>query len=330
MVHPLNRFMNLSLQIKSFSFELLRSLKTSQGVLTKKEGWLLHLQSDSGKSGWGEIAPIHQEKLKICDEIIKNLGNNFSRETLEKKLKYFPPSIGFGFGAALAEIDSLIDFGSSKNWSKISQTAFLLPTDQSLISKLDSTLKNHSNESEELTFKWKVGILPNEIEKKILDAILSRLPANAHLRIDPNAGWDRNQAKDWADYLIGEKRLEWIEQPLPSNDIKGLKALANHIPIALDESLLDNPSLRKSWKSWQIRKPSLEGDPRILLEELKRKIGFRVISTSFETGIGRRWVEYLATLQQEGPTPTVPGLGIGWCPKSQLFSKNPESVWEAA
>ena len=322
--------MSLLLKTKPFSFELLRSLKTSKGILKKKEGWLIHLQTNSGKSGWGEVAPISKVELKNCKRIIKSLDTNISRELLEKKLSHFPASLGFGLGAALAEIDSLIDFQSSYNWSNIAQTAFLLPTDQSLISELESKLHHSSNHLKELTFKWKVGILSNEAEKKLLEEILNRLPANSHLRIDANEGWSRKTANEWAHYLINEKRLEWLEQPLPSNDIEGLTELSTRIPIALDESLLDNPELRKSWKSWQIRRPLLEGDPRILLQELNNKIGFRVISTSFETGIGKRWVEYLATLQQKGPTPTVPGLGIGWCPNHQLFSKDPKLVWEAA
>jgi len=48
--------------------------------------------------------------------------------------------------------------------------------------------------------------------------------------------------------------------------------LANQIPIALDESLVEFPYLRKTWKSWQIRRPSLDGDPRLLLKEIDKKI----------------------------------------------------------
>ncbi len=121
-----------------------------------------------------------------------------------------------------------------------------------------------------------------------------------------------------------------MEQPLDANDIEGHSDLSKQISVALDESLLINPALRKSWHSWQIRRPLLEGDPRILLRELNEGIGFRVLSTAFETGIGRRWLHHLAALQQRGPTPTAPGLAPGWCPEGKLFSDDPELVWEAA
>ncbi len=322
--------MDLSLTIKSFSFKLQNSLKTSQGAIKKKEGWLIKLETKAGKVGWGEISPINYEELKKCESILKALGKTFARETLEKNLPLFPGSLGFGLGAALAEIDSLIDFKDNKSEFADEETAFLLPTDGSIISELESKLHCFSNSSKEITIKWKVSILPNKTEKELLNQILYLLPINGHLRIDANAGWSRNQANDWVNYLKGEKRLEWIEQPLASNDIAGLTELATKVPIALDESLIDYPELRKTWKSWQIRKPSLEGDPRILLNELKNKVGFRTISTAFETGIGKRWIEYLATLQRQGPTPKAPGLGRGWCPNCELFSSNPELVWRSA
>ena len=90
-----------------------------------------------------------------------------------------------------------------------------------------------------------------------------------------------------------------------------------------------NPGLRNTWRGWQIRHPSLEGDPRILLKELKERKSHRVISTGFETGIGFRWINHFAALQQKSPTPTQPGLAPGWRPNSPLFSNNPHSGWEA-
>ena len=63
-----------------------------------------------------------------------------------------------------------------------------------------------------------------------------------------------------------------------------------------------------------------------------RKAGLpqRMLSTAFETGIGRRWLEHLAGLQAQGPTPTAPGLAPGWTPSGPLFSTDPEQVWAAA
>ncbi len=322
--------MCLSLKTKPFSFELARPLKTAQGIISQKKGLLINLKNKNRESGWGEVAPIKESELDICRKILKTLGSSPSRSQIENEMSAWPGSLGFGIGAALAELDHLINFQSKPNSLKPPKSAFLLPTGDALIRHLETILEEKHTNLDVLTFKWKVGYLTHNIEEKLLGEILSLLPNNARLRIDPNGSWDRQKAADWANYLQTESRLEWIEQPLAPHDIDGLQELALTIPIALDESLMHNPSLRKSWPSWQIRRPVIEGDPRQLLKELRERIGYRVISTSFETGIGRRWVNHFAALQVEGPTPTAPGLAPGWFKDETIFSDNPKVVWEAA
>ena len=130
--------------------------------------------------------------------------------------------------------------------------------------------------------------------------------------------------------LRDDPRLDWLEQPLAVEDQAGLEQLAALGPVALDESLHQHPELRRSWSGWQVRRPALEGDPRLLLRELQAGLPQRMLSTAFETGIGRRWLEHLAGLQAQGPTPAAPGLAPGWTPAGPLFSDDPEQVWAAA
>ncbi len=322
--------MKLKLQIKPFSFQLLKELKTSQGIIRKKKGWLISLESESNKLGWGEIAPFKASEHVQSKQILLELGNSTSREILEQGIKKWPGAVGFGIGSALAEIDCLIGDNSGQGWMHPCSSAILLPTqDHLLLHALDITLLKNQNSQKKLTFKWKAATDTNKVEWELLKAILSRLPNHTKLRIDANGGWNREQANQWAKKLHGEPRLEWLEQPLPAEDIEGLMQLAKKIPIALDESLMQNPSLRETWQSWQIRRPSLEGDPRNLLKKLNGENSFLVISTAFETGIGSRWIKHLAALQQQSITPTQPGLAPGWCPNSKLFSSDPYEVWEA-
>ena len=106
--------------------------------------------------------------------------------------------------------------------------------------------------------------------------------------------------------------------------------MARAVPVALDESLRRRPELRRLWPGWQARRPSQEGDPRPLLRELEEGRPRVMVSTSFETGIGQRWLAHLAALQAEGPTPTAPGLAPGWRAPGALASDCPETVWFAA
>ncbi|WP_269607400.1 o-succinylbenzoate synthase [Prochlorococcus marinus] len=308
----------------------MRPLKTSQGILESKSGFLIQIQDDNAHIGWGEVAPIEKSELKICESILKEIGNSPTRNQLEKDIGSWPGTLGFGIGAALAELDCLIGSQSTQEWLPSPKSAILLPTDKSPIETLMPILKSNKNQQQKLTFKWKVGNYSNEIEKKLIHDILVILPNECRLRLDVNGGWQRAQAMDWVNNLYLEPKIEWIEQPLPANDIAGLQELSKKMPIALDESLLSTPSLRGTWDSWQIRRPTLEGDPRLLLKTMHKDSRYIAISTSFETGIGLRWVNHFAGLQAKGATPTAPGMAPGWCPVDNLFSANPKLVWKAA
>jgi len=96
----------------------------------------------------------------------------------------------------------------------------------------------------------------------------------------------------------------------------------------LDESLLKYPYLINQWEGWKIRRPSQEKNPLHLLKDLEDKKGFQSLSTSFETGIGRRWLFHLSSLQLLGATPKVPGLALKNIPESFLFQNKPEKIWK--
>ena len=166
-------------------------------------------------------------------------------------------------------------------------------------------------------------------ERALLDALLQRLPLESRLRLDANGGWDRATAAGWAERLVDDPRLEWLEQPLAAADLEGLTALAARLPVALDESLAHAPGLRGRWPGWQVRRPVLEGDPRPLLAALAAGRPRWMVSTAFETGVGRRLVEHAAALQGDGPTPTAPGLAPHWRPSGLLFAADPRQAWAA-
>tara|TARA_Y100001968_G_C19436184_1_gene759836 strand:+ start:289 stop:1251 length:963 start_codon:yes stop_codon:yes gene_type:complete len=317
--------MNLLLSKKIFSFELTKILYTSTGEVKHKKGWLINIKNEEGFEGWGEISPLSKDEFIYCKKILETLGNRVTKEFLEDKLKFWPKALGFGFGGALAELDLTIE--NKNEWLKPPESAFLLDSKNSIIDEVNQILKESSPENKGITFKIKLGLTTDIYEQNLLYKILRSTPNNTKLRIDVNGGWSFEQAKGWVQILKNESKIEWIEQPLPSNEIGGLLELSKMMPIALDESLIEKPSLIKTWRNWQIRRPLLEGDPRLLLKELQEGTKYRALSTSFETGIGKRWIDHLAALQKAGPTPTAPGLAPGWCPNTPLFSSNPKEVW---
>ena len=323
--------MKLIINTKPFSFQLNRKLITSQKVIDEKIGLLLQLIDSDGNCGWGEISPLEYNELRNCKETLYKIGKITSRDSIENYLFEIPGSLAFGFGSALADLDNKTKNNLDFESFDINRSSYLLPTGIDPLESIVEYINRSKKENISRSIKWKVISKENNFnEEKMLGKILNILPKNFKIRIDPNGAWSREKAQEWSNELKKEPRLEWIEQPLPSKDIEGLFSLANQIPIALDESLVEFPSLRKIWKSWQIRRPALDGDPRLLLKELENENSQIVISTAFETGIGSRWINHFAAMQIKGKYPCNPGLAPGWCPKSPLFNNNPKSVWEAA
>jgi O-succinylbenzoate synthase len=324
----------LRLNWRPFSFVLPTAMVTAHGAVSERCGWLLRLENGEGRVGWGEAAPLtltpdsRALPCVVTAAALADLGPVRSRHELETVLPTLPLALGFALGAALAEADGRVGPGAG-GWRPAPPAAWLLPAGEPALAEVDRLLARQGSLRPPLTFKWKVAAADDGLERAVLEDLLGRLRPPDRLRLDANGGWDRPTAARWADRLAGEPRLEWFEQPLPPEDGEGLGALAARLPVALDESLRADPSLRGRWPGWQVRRPAIEGDPRPLLAQLTEGVPWLMVSTALETGVGRRWIDHLAALQADGPTPTAPGLAPGWTPEGPLFAADPERVWEA-
>ena len=314
--------MQLELRIRPFQFNLIRPLQTAAGMIKFRRGWLLRLRSENGRVGWGEAAPLNPEFAEQNEQALRTLPSHLTVQQLEELLPQQPMPVAFAIGAALAELDGIA-------WLPSPAPAQLLPAGAAMLEQLQ-VLEDQACFDAPLTVKWKVAVEADALERRWLDQLLERIPATVQLRLDANGGWNRATAQAWMEALREDPRFGWLEQPLSPEDQQGLENLSQRGPVALDESLELDPSLRDSWPGWQVRRPSLEGDPRLLLRQMQQGAPWRMVSTAFETGIGRRWLDHLAALQMNGPTPAAPGLAPGWCPVGPLFSADPQQVWAAA
>lgn len=325
----------LQLQWRPFRLELPEPLRNARGLIRAKAGWLLRLQAADGCCGWGEAAPLDGE-LEPLAAAIERLGPRCPLPALEAALPALPPALAFALGAALAELQGL----PQRRWLAPPPSAWLLPAGEALLPALAALQQRLAGLADPslpaglpVTVKWKVAAAPDALERPLLEQLLQRLPAAWRLRLDANGGWTLATAAAWAQRLQGEPRLQWLEQPLDPHDAAGLAQLQERfpqVPLALDEALQHQPALRQRWRGWQVRRPAQEGDPRPLLRALEQGTPQLMLSTGFETGIGRRWLEHLAALQALGPTPVAPGLAPGWQPAGDLASLDPERVWQAA
>ncbi len=318
----------LQLRWRPFRFALPRALVTAHGALAERRGWLLRLERSDGALGWGEAAPLEAGSREAApDPAALGLPTGpCTAAALEERLSALPPPFAFALGLALAELEGVGSLARG-GWLAAPPSALLLPAGPAAVEALQEALAAGPPPP---AVKWKVATLADALERRVLEDLLRLLPASCQLRLDANGGWDRPTAAAWAERLVGEGRLGWLEQPLPAADHGGLQALAERLPVALDESLRSAAGPPADWSGWWVRRPALEGDPRPLLAALAAGAPRRMISTALETGIGWRLVAHAAALQQRGPTPTAPGLAPGWRPEGGLFADDPAQVWEAA
>jgi len=319
--------MNLIFRKKSYSFKLSSKVENSKTTYLTKSGWIIKLKNNDKKIGFGEVSPLLKEDLKKCEEQLNMIPENVGVLNLYEQINIFHPCIQSAINSALAEINGKIIFKENYFFDEIGKTTILL-NPNNVISDLNEIKKSQSKIEKSVTIKWKVALKNNNEEEAILEEILSQIDNNIKLRIDANGSWRRDIANRWADILKDNKNIDWLEQPLCVDDIDGLKELNKKIPIALDESLLKFPTLIDEWKGWQIRRPSQEKNPDKLLRDLENKKALISISTSFETGIGRRWLYHLSSLQLQGPTPKVPGLAMNKLPNSFLFLNEAQKIWD--
>jgi len=319
--------MNLIFTKKSYCFNLSTKVENSKTTYLTKSGWIIKLTSNDKKIGFGEVSPLPEEDLKKCAKQLDMIPECVEVNSLSEQINIFHPCIQSAINSALAEINGRIIFKENYCFDEIHKTAILL-NPENVISDLNEIKKRQSNIEKSVTIKWKVALKNNYEEEATLEEILSQIGNNIKLRIDANGSWGREIANRWADILKDNKNVDWLEQPLCVDDIDGLTELNKKIPIALDESLLKFPNLIDEWKGWQIRRPSQENNPVKLLRELENKKALISISTSFETGIGKRWLYHLSSLQLQGPTPKVPGLAMNKFPNSFLFLNEAKKIWD--
>ncbi len=270
-------------------------LNTSHGIWESRDGVILRLHNETGKVGWGEIAPISwfgSETVQQAVSFCRQLSNEISDEeifSIPDRL----PTCQFGFESAREMIEQNNSSASlvSQNLTK----SVLLPAGKAALSQWRNVwdIGSHS-------FKWKIGVYPVAEETFIFDLLAGELPAFTKLRLDANAGLNYREAEIWLqkcdDININndiDLEIEFIEQPLSVERFPEMLELSRNYTtkIALDESVATLEQLqscyRNGWRGIFVIKAGIIGSPSRLREFcLTHKID-TVFSSVFETSIGR-------------------------------------------
>ena len=309
-----------------------QTLRTSHGAWKHREGIILKFTDQQSRIGFGEVAPLpwfgtetQEQALSFCAQVPQQVSLSCGFTILSTL-----PACRFGFEVALNNLRR--DIRSAQ--PETAQYSALLPTGEAALSAWSRLWALGHR-----TFKWKIGVAPFAVELAWLSLLMDRLPLGAKLRLDANGGLDELTAHHWLDHCdrLGH-RIEFIEQPLPPDRFPDLLRLAHRYQtaIALDESVTTLDQLKahyfRGWRGIYVVKAAIMGSPNQLKQFCRDYSIDVVISSVFETDIGRQALIDL-TVELETLLPHAPRrvLGLGtqqWLPNDGLDDPDWEALWQ--
>lgn len=296
--------MSLKLEVRRYRRHFKNPLYTGSGVLTERTGLIIRLESPEGQVGFGEIAPLRwfgTETFQDAAAFMQSLGEKVAPEVWVEVPPNLPSS-RFAIDCALKMMN-----GGLQAKKDAIPVAGLLPNGKIALDWISKMLEDGYR-----TFKWKIGVDGVDKEFARLEGLLEKLPEDGRLRLDANGALSFDDAKAWCERLEGIAQIEYLEQPLPLNQIQAYQSLqsSSSTPLALDESTTHLPDLgvitSGGWNGYIVCKPLVHGPLDTIArwrQIFPRKMTF---SSVFETAIG---MEALLQIAAEEDNPLAIGAG---------------------
>lgn len=289
------------LAMKLAGFEIYRyTLPFTQPVILKgkrldsREGLLISLTDETGKSGWGEISPLpgfSRESLQDAEHQLYELTSSLVGSPISED-RDLAPSVRFGFELAIHNIQAeaqgknLPNILSDIPGASVALNGLLTDSGELVIEEA-RRMRDAGYEA----VKLKVGMREVMEDAKLVEAVVEILGGDVALRLDANRAWSFEEAVDFFR-ATSNLRFEYVEEPLAEPAELPRLVEEYGVPVALDESLvgmeaeeLENHRYARA----VILKPTLLGGLTRALgmsREAERLGIVPVVSSAYETGIG--------------------------------------------
>ena len=234
--------------VDPFSLRLDAPLGTAAGSITERRGLLVGHEAD-GVWGIGEATPLPgwTESYEACQAAL-----NGTAEAVSTDAAIEPPdpaeTPAAAHGVDLARLDAAARRDDQPLAAVLRKSGF--DTDRPLPDSVpvnatigDGTIAETVDAAVDAVdegFEWlklKVGVRKPDADLKRVEAVREAVDDGVRLRLDANGAWDRATARRLVDRLA-EIGVDYLEQPLPADDLAGHAALRGHgVDIAVDESL---------------------------------------------------------------------------------------------
>ena len=270
-----------------------------------REGALVRIDSDSGASGWGDVAPLpgfSRESLADAEAELAALGARLRGAELhcrghvpESRRGAEPaaaasPSVRFGLETALAGLSAQMGEEAGPGLPRFEGA---VPV-SGLLAGSRAEILAHARRLRDAGFravKLKVGMRPLPEDVALTQRVRAVLGDGVALRLDANRRWSLEQAVGFGREL-GAAGVEYLEEPL--GDPSRLEDFfdATGIAVALDETLRElQPDDLEGLRGVGavVLKPTLMGGAgraRAWIAKA-RELDIRpVVSGCFESGVG--------------------------------------------
>jgi len=222
--------------IRAFSLPLARPLTTARGTIDERRGFLF-----ARDGGVGEAAPLAgwTESLTECERALEAADDAPDWESAVAACEGAPAA---RHAVTLAQLDSEAQSANVPLARHLTDNpAESVPVNATVGDGSPEETAEEARAAAEHGFetvKVKVGARSVAADIDRLRAV--RDTTDATLRADANGAWTREQAREAVDALA-DVGVEYVEQPLPADDLAGHTALrGGPVGVALDESLTEH------------------------------------------------------------------------------------------
>lgn len=230
-------------RILPYHLPLRAAWTSAQGSFAARRGWLLRLETDAGRVGWGDCAPLPEHdtarELEVLAQSLSGLEQETARQCLHSARLH--PAVRCAADVALCDLAAQQAGLPLARW--LAPDAAQQVCCNAALGALDAGVPQRAQAACTAGFtvlKLKVGLQAVEHELALLRELAADLPPGTTLRLDANRAWNRADARRFIAGMAGLP-LEMLEEPLAQPNLPELASLQalTEVPLALDESLLE-------------------------------------------------------------------------------------------
>jgi o-succinylbenzoate synthase len=308
----------ITARLHAYHLPLRAEWVTAAGSFSWRDGWLLQLETDDGRFGYGDCAPLTgtgTESTAVAEATLRSYARKLVGLQVSEALAALAETSGSDAPTSRCAVETaLLDLlAKAENLPLSSYLQGAHGDDSvtvnaalgSLLRVRDASIISACADGFSV-LKLKVGSATIKEEISRLQQIAALLPAGVELRLDANRAWTEADAAHFLDACTGLP-IEMVEEPLANPLPDALQRLQAScaFALALDESLhdLDSPAIFNAPVRRLILKPPRHGGllPTLTLARHASAAGLQcIVTSSVDSACGVLAAAHLAAALNNG------------------------------